>query len=60
MIMKRNVLLRYIKKYGGQFVRHGNKHDIYRNPRTGDFEQIPRHGDIEENLARDIIKTFRE
>jgi hypothetical protein len=57
--MKKTLLLKTIKKYGAIFVRHGKKHDIYQNLRTGEFEQIPRHSDIEENLARDIIKTFR-
>jgi hypothetical protein len=56
--MKRNLLLKIIKKADAVFIRHGKKHDIYRNPRTGDFDQIPRHSDIEENLARDIIKSF--
>jgi len=26
------------------------------NPKTGIIEQIPRHSDVEENLARNIIK----
>jgi hypothetical protein len=58
--MKKNLLLKTIGKYGGVFVRHGKKHDIYRNPRTGEIEQIPRHSDIEENLARSIITTFQK
>jgi len=56
--MKRNLLLKEIHKHGAVFVRHGKKHDIYKNPKTGMIEQIPRHSDIEENLARNIIKHF--
>jgi len=56
--MKRNLLLKEISKRGAVFVRHGRKHDIYKNPKTATIEQIPRHSDIEESLARNIIKHF--
>ena len=56
--MKRNLLLKEIRKRGAIFVRHGRKHDIYKNPKTGALEQIPRHPDIDEDLARNIIKHF--
>ena len=41
--MKRNLLLKEIRKRGAVFVRHGKKHDIYKNLKTGIIEQIPRH-----------------
>ena len=47
-----------ISKRGAVFVRYGRKHDIYKNPKTGTIEQISRHSDIEESLARNIIKHF--
>jgi len=56
--MKRNLLLKEIRKRGAIFVRHDRRHDIYINPKTGEIEQIPRHQDIEENLARNIIKNL--
>jgi predicted RNA binding protein YcfA (HicA-like mRNA interferase family) len=56
--MKRKLLVKLIHKRGAVFVRHGSKHDIYRNPNTGIMEQIPRHADIEENLAKNIIKRL--
>ena len=56
--MKRNLLLKKIRKLGAVFVRHGKKHDIYENPKTGVIEQVPRHTDIEENLAKHIIKRL--
>ena len=56
--MKRKLLLKEICKRGAVFMRHGRKHDIYKNPKTGMIEQIPRHSDIEENLARNIISHF--
>ena len=56
--MKRNLLLKEIRKRGAVFIRHGKKHDIYVNPKTGIIEQIPRHTDVDEVLARNIIKHF--
>jgi len=56
--MKRNLLLKEIRRRGAVFVRHGKKHDIYLNPKTGMIEQIPRHPDVDEILARNIIKHF--
>jgi len=56
--MKRNLLIKEIRKRGAVFVRHGKKHDIYWNPKTGTIEQIPRHPDVDETLARNIIKHF--
>jgi hypothetical protein len=39
-------------------VRHGAKHDIYHNPKNGRSEPIPRHREINELLARKILKTL--
>jgi hypothetical protein len=33
-------------------------HDLYRQPKTGRQESIPRHADINERLAKDIIKRL--
>jgi predicted RNA binding protein YcfA (HicA-like mRNA interferase family) len=56
--MKRNLLLKLIRKQGAVFVRHGSKHDIYENPKTGVVEQVPRHPDIDERLAKHIIQRL--
>jgi predicted RNA binding protein YcfA (HicA-like mRNA interferase family) len=56
--MKRKLLLKIIHKRGAVFIRHGSRHDIYENPKTGVVEQVPRHTDIEENLAKNIIKRL--
>jgi hypothetical protein len=37
-------------------VKLGKKHDVYQNPRTGVTECIPRHHNINEILAKGIIK----
>jgi hypothetical protein len=56
--MKKEKLLEQIDRYGAVFVRHGKKHDIYENPRTHEYAQIPRHPDINEYTARDILKKL--
>ena len=54
--MKREKLLEKVKENGAVFVRHGKKHDIYENSRTHEYIQIPRHTDINEYTAKEIIK----
>jgi hypothetical protein len=39
-------------------VRHGARHDLYRNPNTGKTQPVPRHDEIDENLARHIVKVL--
>ncbi|MDR0495978.1 MAG: type II toxin-antitoxin system HicA family toxin [Treponema sp.] len=56
--MKREKLLEQARQYGAVFVRHGKKHDIYENPRTHEYTQIPRHIDINEYTAKDILKKL--
>ena len=56
--MKRLDLIRTIEGYGCVLVRHGGKHDWYRNPITGISQPVPRHRDIKEGLARHIIKML--
>ena len=56
--MKRQKLLKEIAKLGAVFVRHGAKHDIYENPFRNISTQVPRHTDINEIVAKAIIKFF--
>lgn len=57
--MKRVDLIRTIEGFGCVLIRHGAKHDWYRNPNTGVSQPIPRHREIKENLARHIIRKLR-
>jgi mRNA interferase HicA len=43
---------------GCVFVRHGGKHDWYRNPANGTLQPVPRHREIKEHLARHIISKL--
>jgi mRNA interferase HicA len=56
--MKRVDLIRTIEGIGCEFVRHGGKHDWYRNPTTGVAQPVPRHREIKDVLARHIIRML--
>ena len=56
--MKRKELLRLIKSNGCVFVRHGGNHDWYKNPESGISQPIARHIEIEDGLAKRIIKRL--
>jgi hypothetical protein len=43
---------------GCEFIRHGGKHDWYGNPQTKMAQPVPRHSEINEYLAKKIIKTL--
>jgi mRNA interferase HicA len=52
--MKRKDLENRLKKLGWWFVRHGGNHDMWTN---GDRQEpIPRHSEINEKLARSILR----
>lgn len=56
--MKRVDLVRAIEDLGCEFVRHGGKHDRYRNPSTGASQPVPQHREIKERLAKRIIRML--
>jgi hypothetical protein len=56
--MKRVDLIREIEKFGCVLIRHGAKHDWYRNPNTNVSQPVPRHREIKDRLARKIIRAL--
>jgi HicA-like toxin of HicAB toxin-antitoxin system len=58
--VKRVDLIKKIKALRCVLIRHGAKHDWYRNPRTGVSQPVPRHRDVDNNLARHILKLLSE
>jgi mRNA interferase HicA len=56
--MKRKDLIRQIESMGCVLIRHGVKHDWYINPETKKSQPIPRHNEINENLAKQILKML--
>jgi hypothetical protein len=56
--VKRVDLVRTIEGFGCVLVRHGGRHDWYRNPTTGVSQPVPRHREIKDHLARHIISML--
>ena len=56
--MKRRDLVEKIEAMGCILIRHGGKHDWYQNSRTRMTQPIPRHREINEFLARSILKRL--
>ena len=54
--MKRKLLEKKLLAKGFVFDRHGGNHDVFR--RGNDIEQLPRHSEINEFLAKAIIKKW--
>ena len=54
--MKRRELIKLLEKNGWYMKRNGGNHDLYTNGKQ--TEPIPRHPDINERLARSIIKKL--
>lgn len=52
--MKRKDLIKKLEDGGFVFDRHGANHDIYL--RDNEKEEVPRHKEINEYLARAIIR----
>lgn len=51
-------LIRRIEEAGAVFIRHGGKHDWYQNPTTKVAQPVPRHTEINEMLAKSIIRKL--
>ena len=56
--MKRVDLIKQLSKIGCILLRHGGKHDWYQNPATKVSQPIPRHREINDKLAKHIIKIL--
>jgi len=57
--VKRTDLIKTIQGMGCVLIRHGGKHDWYRNPATGVSQPVPRHREIKDHLARHIISMLK-
>jgi mRNA interferase HicA len=56
--MKRQQLISKLHAAGCVLMRHGSRHDLYHNPETGATQPVPRHSEINEVLAKRIIRTL--
>lgn len=55
--MKHRKLIKEVEKNGWRLSRHGASHDIYTD--GNDKIAIPRHPDINEETAKEIIRRTR-
>ncbi len=56
--MKRRKLFRHLKDYGCELLREGWKHTVYYNPSNQKISTVPRHGEINDALAKKICKDL--
>ena len=56
ILMKQRELVKKLEGIGFVLERHGGNHDIYR--RGVEIEKIPRHKEINERLARAILRKW--
>lgn len=54
--MKQKDLVKKLESIGFKFERHGGNHDVY--VRGKDREQVPRHREVNEALARAILRKW--
>jgi mRNA interferase HicA len=56
--MKRQTLIKHLRRNGCYFKREGASHSLWMNPRTGHIEAVPRHTEIQNLLARKICRNL--
>lgn len=56
--MKRKELIKTLSGLGCILVRRGGRHDLFKNPATRKQQPVPRHTEIDEHLAKHIIKEL--
>jgi mRNA interferase HicA len=55
--VKKRELEKKLSALGWRFSKHGGSHDHWTNGK--EFESVPRHPDINENLAKKILKVAK-
>jgi mRNA interferase HicA len=56
--LNRRELIRELIRKGCYLERHGKRHDLYMNPRTGKRAPVPRHTEIKNSLCELIRKQL--
>ena len=56
--MKRDDLLRHLRKYGCELLREGGSHSIWWHPETKRKSSVPRHRELRETIAKKICKDL--
>ena len=53
-VVKRRVLEKRLSECGWRFLRHGGNHDVWTNGEREEY--VPRHTEVNEQLARAILR----
>lgn len=56
--MKRESLLRHLRKHGCYLKREGGAHSLWCDPKTGAVEAVPRHTEISNQLVKKICRNL--
>ncbi|MBF0287584.1 MAG: type II toxin-antitoxin system HicA family toxin [SAR324 cluster bacterium] len=56
--MKRNQLIKHLRKRGCELLREGGNHSWWHNPTLNTRSAIPRHTEIDNQLAKKICKDL--
>lgn len=56
--MKRKKLITYLYDNGCVFVREGARHSVFFNPSIGKSSTVPRHNEVDNDLAKKICKDL--
>lgn len=56
--MKREALLKHLRRHGCYLKREGAAHSLWTNPKTGHLEAVPRHAETPDLLARKICRAL--
>jgi mRNA interferase HicA len=56
--MKRRDLLRHLTDRGCKLLREGARHSWWHNPELGKRSAVPRHGEINNHLAKKICRDL--
>jgi mRNA interferase HicA len=56
--VKRDALLRHLRRHGCQLLREGGRHSWWHNPTQNKRSAVPRHNEINDDLARKICRDL--
>lgn len=56
--MKRQQLVKHLEAHGCELYEEGAKHSKIRNTETGKKTTVPRHNELDNDLAKDICRQL--
>jgi len=56
--VKRRDLIRHLESHGCEFLREGGNHTVYVNRRARKTSTVPRHREVDDQLARKICRDL--